>query len=85
MEDHVILGVHITNRAQHAVDVQKVLTDFGCNIKTRIGLHEAAGDKCSSAGLIVLEVTGGTGKADEISGKLTAIEGVEVKKIVFSH
>ena len=41
MKKHLILGVHITNRVKHVPEVQKVLTEFGCSIKTRLGLHEA--------------------------------------------
>ena len=38
--DHIVLGIHITNRLQKAAEVQKLFTEFGCNIKTRLGLHE---------------------------------------------
>ena len=36
---HHICGVHITERLEHALQVQQVLTEFGRNIKTRLGLH----------------------------------------------
>ena len=39
-DQHIILGVHITDRLKNAVEVQKVFTEYGCNIKTRIGLHD---------------------------------------------
>ena len=41
MDKHIIVGVHITERAKHAGEVQKVFTEFGCQIRTRLGLHEA--------------------------------------------
>ena len=85
METHIILGIHVTDRVSKAGSVQQVLTEYGCNIKTRIGLHEAAKDACSSSGVIILEVFGDEAKADEMSGKLSAIDGVEVKKMVFEH
>lgn len=37
---HHICGVHITERLEHALQVQQVLTEFGRNIKTRLGLHQ---------------------------------------------
>ena len=38
-EPHVIYGVHVTNRTTQVPNVQKLLTEYGCDIKTRIGLH----------------------------------------------
>ena len=40
---HLILGIHITERLVHALPVQQILTEFGGNIKTRLGLHERSG------------------------------------------
>ena len=36
---HVILGVHINDRIREVQFVQQAFTEFGCYIKTRIGLH----------------------------------------------
>jgi hypothetical protein len=36
-----ILGVHVAQRTKHTAKVQKNLSDYGCSIRTRIGLHEA--------------------------------------------
>ncbi len=84
-EDHVIVGVHVTDRAKEAVRVQEILTDFGCDIKTRIGLHEIHDSYCSPAGLIVLEVISGEERADSLISELSAVEGVEIRKMVFGH
>ncbi len=40
MRKRIILGVQVTNRIKNALEVQEILTKFGCNIKTRLGLHE---------------------------------------------
>lgn len=85
MDKHIILGVHITNRLQKAVDVQKLLTEYGCHIKTRLGLHETGPDACSPNGLLVLEMVGDEGKCNELGDKLHAIEGVEVQRMIFDH
>jgi hypothetical protein len=85
MKKHLIFGVHITNRVKHVPDVQKVLTEFGCSIKTRLGLHEASATACSPNGLILLEVVGGEKESGRMARKLRAIEGVEVQKMVFAH
>ncbi len=84
-DDHVIVGVHVTERVEHVALVQKVLTDFGCYIKTRLGLHSASKDYCSPNGLILLELIDDKAKIDGLTTQLNAIEGVEAKKIVFEH
>lgn len=85
MSKHIILGVHITNRVEHVADVQKTLTDFGCDIKTRLGLHEASDEFCSSSGMILLELLDDMDKKNELVNALRSIEGVEVQEMVFSH
>lgn len=82
---HVILGVHLDNRIKEATEVQNLLTQYGCNIKTRVGLHEVAGEFCAGYGLILLEVIGEPKTIDELSAKLDAIKGVEVKHMTFAH
>jgi hypothetical protein len=81
--DHVILGVHVTDRVRHAGEVQKVFTEFGGHIKTRLGLHELA--EGSGEGVVLLELVGGAKVAKDMSARLQAIEGIEVKDMVFRH
>lgn len=86
LDDHTIIGVHITNRVQHAVEVQNVLTSHGNRIRTRIGLHDAGdGSACSANGLLLIEFVGSESECAELVGKLKAIAGVDVQKIVFTH
>jgi len=85
MEDHIILGVHITNRIKHVSEVQAVFTEFGCSIKTRLGLHEASDKVCSPNGLIVLEMVSDPEKSRQLTEKLKKITGVEVQQMVFHH
>jgi hypothetical protein len=84
-QDHIILGVHIVNRIEEAGIVQKVFTEYGCNIRTRIGLHTLTDNVCSAEGLILLEIHGGEAIADDLAAKLDEIEGVETQKLVFKH
>lgn len=85
LKKHVILGVHITDRIHHVESVQHLLTEYGCSIRTRLGLHEADKGFCSPNGLLVLEMTDDEKTADTLADKLNAVEGVEVKKMVFGH
>ena len=85
LKDHVIFGVHITNRVEHSPTVQQVLTEFGCNVKTRIGLHDVNDDYCSPNGLLLIEFVGSDDERGQLKEKLSAIEGTEVQVMVFDH
>jgi hypothetical protein len=80
--EHVILGVHVTDRLKAVAEVQKVFTQYGSLVKTRLGLHEIGN---SPEGLVVLELVGEKKARKDLEEKLGAIEGIEVKKMVFSH
>ena len=77
-----ILGVHVAQRTKHTAKVQKILSDYGCSIRTRIGLHEAGDGFCSPNGLILLEVVS---KAGELAAALGRVPGVSVKKMAFEE
>lgn len=86
MAKHIILGVHITDRLEHALPVQQVLTEFGGIIKTRLGLHELPKSGASSKnGLLLLELAATEAKAKAMVAKLAAIKGIEVQQMVFAH
>jgi len=84
-ERHLIVGAHIHNRGENALKVQKLLTEYGCNIKTRLGLHEVAEDYCAPGGVLILEMTGDDAVCQELARLLGDIEGVEVQKMEFRH
>lgn len=83
-ENHNILGVHVTDRLKRVMDVQKLFTDFGDSIKTRLGMHEV-GNPSSPNGLVILEMVGSDAIAKDLAAKLTAIPGIEVQHMVFKH
>ena len=55
MDQHLILGVHITERLKHVAQVQGLLSEYGGFIKTRLGLHEVEKGN-SPNGLLLLEM-----------------------------
>ena len=85
MNRHIIFGVHISGRVEHIAEVQKALTEHGCNIRTRLGLHDVSENYCSPSGVLVLDMFGNEGLCNELFEKLNAIEGVEAQKMVFDH
>ena len=51
-----ILGISLEDRSQYAAKFQEILTEQGCNIRTRIGLHPIGEYNCVNSGIILLEV-----------------------------
>lgn len=84
-KSHYIVGVHVDDRVNHVPMVQDIFTRFGCFIKTRIGLHDTDDNVCSPNGLIIVELLGDEGKFEEFTSALEAVEGVDVKHMVFEH
>jgi len=85
MQDHVILGIHIVNRMKDAAPIQSIFSEFGCNIKTRLGLHDVDADFCSPSGVVLLEIFGGVEVAEKMMAKLKAVPGIEVQIMRFAH
>lgn len=77
-----IFGIRLDNRTQTAVDFQKVLTHFGCSIKTRLGLHDVANHVCSPNGLILLEVINDE-EAVKMKEELLRIPNLELQTMKF--
>lgn len=82
---HIVLGVHITDRIHHAHQVQDLLTEYGCSIKTRIGLHTVSDKYCSPNGLLLLEMAGDEKPIFEMIDKLRAVEGVDLQQMIFEN
>ena len=82
MDKKIILGIQVTNRVNTVQSVQKVLTEYGCFIKTRLGLHDVDANFCSGNGLVLLETYGDEAKIAEMETALKAIEGLQLQKMV---
>jgi hypothetical protein len=76
-----ILTVLISKRKDAAVNVQKILTGWGCIIKTRLGIHDGVMENCSEEGLLILELVGKDKEKKELTRKLSLLKGVAVKSI----
>jgi hypothetical protein len=82
---HIVIGIHVSDRVHHVPGVQNLLTEYGCSIKTRIGLHTVDEKYCSPNGLILLEMAGPEPSTFELIEKLKAIEGVDAQTMIFEH
>lgn len=85
MKEIWVLGINITNREGSVALVQNVLAKFGCSIRTRLGLHSTDPSACAGCGLILLELYGDSAEFHKLENELLKIEGIEVKKMVFTQ
>lgn len=79
-----IIGIKLNNRIQKSQELQNILSEYGCIIKTRIGLHDINNNKCSENGIILLEIVN-----DELLPKLQkelcSIDGIELQQMAFEY
>ena len=76
-----VILIKIDHRSSEASKVQSLLTEYGCNIKVRLGLHEVSKEFCANDGLIILEVNGTDDELKSMITGLNAIEYVEAKLV----
>ena len=74
----------LNHRHSDAVKVQRLLTEYGCIVKTRLGIHDGVLDKCSDSGLIILELVGPEKEKKELARKLKLISKVKIKYVSLS-
>lgn len=76
-----ILGIRLDKRNQNAIYFQEILSHHGCIVKTRIGLHDVDKNKCSTSGIILLEVIGTAREKSSLEKAIKSIKGVKLQKI----
>jgi len=74
-----IMAILQENRVETATKVQEVLTRNGCNIRFRLGLHDAGVESCSNSGLILLQVCGEKAEVEKLQAELKALPYVKAK------
>jgi len=76
-----VILVKIDHRSSEAARVQNILTEYGCNIKVRLGLHEVSKEYCANDGLVILEVEGSQDELNQIIDNLNKVDYVQAKLI----
>jgi hypothetical protein len=77
-----LLLVKIAHRSSAASEVQRILTEFGRIIRTRLGLHETSPEGyCAEDGLVILELRGGEEDTRTLAETLSRIPGVTVRAV----
>jgi hypothetical protein len=76
-----ILCILVERNPQVILSVQKILTSFGCNIRTRLGVNETFFGQ--PAGLIILELTGEQEQRLLLEKNLKLLKSVHVRAMIF--
>lgn len=77
-----ILGILIDKKEHYSIaEVQKILTSYGCVIRTRLGVNEEFFG--SPAGLIIVELMGDEIQMDLLERDLGKLPKIVLRKMVF--
>jgi len=79
-----VMLVLLDQRKKSAVQVQKILSEWGCLIRTRLGIHEGVLENCSEEGLIILELVGDKEMHEKLAERLNALPNVVAKLVEIS-
>jgi hypothetical protein len=77
-----ILGILVERNPDVILSVQKLLTAYGCNIRTRLGVNEVFFGE--PAGLIILELKGDEKQRILLEKDLKTLKQVHVRTMVFN-
>lgn len=83
MSRSTVFGVKLIQRTLSSLKFQEILTKYGCNIKTRIGLHHVTDNVCSSEGVILIEAIGEQSIINDFEEELKLLDEVELQKMTF--
>ena len=76
-----LVALRIRDRHQNVNDLQKILSLFGCTIRTRLGIN--IGGK-NNEGLIILELTGSSDEMNSLITRLNSLNDTCTALITFS-
>lgn len=72
-----VLLISVGKRKDSAVTLQKILTSWGCIIKTRLGIHDGVLTDCSDKGLLFLELCGNDEQHADLARKVAVLPGID--------
>lgn len=79
MDCYYIIGLRLNHRTGNAVKLQEVLTEYGCHIKLRVGLHETSEEFCSDDGVIMLQACGDRETIEQMLDAFNKLDGTCAK------
>lgn len=85
MNPSTVMAILVDKRTDAAPKVQEILTNYGCLIQTRLGMHEVDATSCSEEGLIIIRLCGEETKLADLKAELEAVhDRVKVERIDLS-
>ncbi len=76
-----VLLILVDHRKESSEKLQKILSAWGCTIKTRLGLHSEVMDNCTEHGLLFLELAGKDADHEELTRKISLLKGVKCELV----
>ena len=76
-----VMGILVERNADTIKEVQKILTSYGCYIRTRLGVNETFYGR--PAGLIILELTGDAKQRYLLAKNLSLLKNVHIRTLIF--
>lgn len=77
--EYEIIGIFIRKPDLAYDEVQKLMTGFGCIIRTRLGINREE----LQGGIVILDITGDDEQKQLFRQKLAALDGIEVHEMLF--
>ncbi len=81
MQKDTILAIKLDQRSKEASKVQEVLTQHGCSIRGRFGIHNGNPQECSDDGLIILDLIEESNKITPLIEDLKKIGGLKINSM----
>jgi hypothetical protein len=79
-QTYKIAGILVKDPNKAGADLQKILTAYGCVIRSRLGINN---DKFNG-GVIILDLTGDEKEIELLKNKLNNLHGIEVHYMNFN-
>ena len=80
---NAVMCVLVKNRTNDAPQLQTVLTNHGCIIKTRVGMHEV--NNCAEDGLIMLHLTGSKEAIYDLEKAINALSEIRARTMLLDY
>ena len=82
--EKTVLVVLVSRKDDKIFELQKILTQYGSIIKTRLGIHDDPSAEGNDSGLIILELVGPKEKKEELNKVLQKHDWIKSKLVSLS-
>ena len=83
MGETTIIGLKLQTGVEYGPQLQEVLSNYACAIKTRIGLHETNDIRCETYGIVLLQVVD-RHILKYLQNDIMNIDGIEMQVMKFN-